>query len=97
MKKFDSPDVFAAIPKRHIETWYYFLDHPGAAESSGEKTGRKNNYPKAGTHPTFYGKKLLPLVNEIKQGRIPANLPKSLKTMIARLEVFEERVHRKEL
>lgn len=95
LKKFDNPDSFAAIPKRHIETWYYFLDNSGLAESSGEEFWRKNDYPKAGTHPTFYGKKLVPLVNDIKQGKIPSNIPESLKTMIARLAAFEEKTHRK--
>jgi hypothetical protein len=66
------------IPKRHIETWYYYLDHPDNADTCDEDKKRKLLYDRKGVKPTLYGKKLEPLVNEIRQGKIPPNIPPSL-------------------
>jgi hypothetical protein len=79
MKNFDGSNSFVVIPKRHIETWYYYLDNPKLSDSGDEALKRKNEYPKSGVKPTLYGKKLEPVVNEMRQGKAPSsNMPDSL-------------------
>jgi hypothetical protein len=75
---FDQSVSFAVIPKRHIETWYYYLDNPGSSDSGDEICKRKNQYPKFGVKPTQYGKRLEAVANEIRQGKMPSNVPDSL-------------------
>jgi hypothetical protein len=79
IKKFNGSVSFVVVPKRHIETWYYYLDNPGASDSDDETCKRKNQYPRNGVKPTQYGKKLEPVINEIRQGKaLPPNMPDSL-------------------
>jgi hypothetical protein len=95
-KKFDVSGVFPAIPKRNIETWFYFLDNPNSADSLNESTDRKGEYPKTGTRPTSYGKKLEPVLNDIRQNKEtkPSNIPNSLYRTAFQLIACERANHR---
>jgi hypothetical protein len=78
IKKFDDSASFMVIPKRHIETWYYYLDNPNLSESNDESCKRKDQYPKTGVKPTRYGEKLELEINKIRQGQTSPNMPDSL-------------------
>jgi hypothetical protein len=85
IKNFGSSNSFVIVPKRHIETWYYYLDNPESTESTDEGCKRKDQYPKGGVKPTKYGKKLEPIINEIRQNKKPSNMPVSLFRTITHL------------
>jgi hypothetical protein len=70
--------VSAVIPRRNIETWLYFIDNQNSADSQDENADRKTEYPKSGTKPTLYGEKLESVLNDMRQNRIPPNIPDSL-------------------
>jgi hypothetical protein len=78
IKKFDGHVSFIVVPKRHIETWYYYLDNPKSPEANDEVCERKEQYERKGVKPTRYGKKLELAINEMRQGRTPSNMPPSL-------------------
>jgi hypothetical protein len=82
IKKFGGSVSFIVIPKRHIETWYYYLDNPELTESNDEIRDRKKDYPKTGVKPTVYGEKLELVINKMKQGRVSPNIPDSLSRTI---------------
>ncbi|GHT82092.1 hypothetical protein FACS1894137_00330 [Spirochaetia bacterium] len=77
--------IFTVIPKRNIETWFYFIDNQNDADASDEGSNRKDCYPKNGTRPTKYGKELEKIINELRQNHSVSNMPVSLEKTIAAL------------
>jgi hypothetical protein len=75
--------VFVVIPKRNIETWFYFIDHQDDPASNDENTDRKNNYRKLGS--TKYGKRLEDVINIRRNNNPTPNMPDSLDKTISAL------------
>lgn len=74
--------VFAVITNRNIETWFYFIDNQNSTASIDENTDKKDKYPKNGTKDTEYGKKLVDIVNNVKNTISYEFMPNSLCEMI---------------
>jgi hypothetical protein len=89
--KFDNADnIFIVIPKRNIETWFFFIDNVNTTTSNDEQIDRKNNYPKNGTKPTEYGEKFETLVNDMRNGKSFSNMPDSMQRTIKHLLTCEK-------
>jgi hypothetical protein len=81
--------VFAVIPKRNIETWFYFIDNPHNPASANEEEDRKNSYRNA--KPSKYGAKLEGVINMRRNNQATPNMPGSLEKTIAALLAREQR------
>jgi hypothetical protein len=76
--------IFLVIPKRNLETWFYFLDNQNDKASKDETTDRKNSYHRA--KPTKYGEKLEDIINQKRQNLSSlTNMPDSLEETILAL------------
>jgi hypothetical protein len=93
IKNFDSSVPFFVIPKRNIETWYYYLDNQDLPESKNEQCDRKKQYQKPRVKPTRYGVTLEQVINKIRQSQKPPNMPDSLFRTVKRLLDCEENGH----
>jgi hypothetical protein len=72
--------VFVVVPKRNIETWFYFFAHKNDIDAASESDDRKQWYkhndekPK----PATCGREYVDIVNAKKNGQSIPNIPASL-------------------
>ncbi|MDR2869258.1 MAG: hypothetical protein LBV04_02300 [Deferribacteraceae bacterium] len=77
----ESNNIFLVLPKRNIESWFYFLDHIDKPEALDETIDRKQQLSHKDIKPTTYAKVLCQLLDNP-----PANLPASLAENINQLQ-----------
>jgi ribosomal protein L11 methylase PrmA len=85
-------NVFITIPKRNIETWFYFFANKNA-ESQDETINRKDWYKNNNEKPkpVHCGKQLVDLINNYKSGQSIPHIPVSLDATVSRIIKYEEK------
>jgi len=94
LKFFDNSmnNVFIAVPKQNVETWFYFFANKDNAESKDETKDRKlwyrqhNEKPK----PAFCGKQFVDVIKCKKNNQSIPNIPASLDATVSRIIEYEE-------